>query len=80
MIKLKPCPFCGGEASIERYGTTKISTQYSCNFCGCFLETGETFNHGLRWNERFSKKSLKCLDKRMLIDYIYKIINLWRKK
>lgn len=53
-MKLLPCPFCGGEASIERFGTTRVSTQYSCDDCGCFLETGEEFNHGRSWNRRAS--------------------------
>lgn len=45
------CPFCGGEASIERYGNTRVSTIYSCDDCGCQLETGEEF-HGRAWNTR----------------------------
>ena len=51
-VQLLPCPFCGGEASIERYGNTRVSTQYHCDDCGCFLETGEEFNHGRSWNTR----------------------------
>ena len=50
--KLKPCPFCGGEAEIERYGTRKVSTVYVCTECGCQLETGEEWNHGTQWNTR----------------------------
>ena len=53
-MKLLPCPFCGGKASIERFGNTRVSTQYSCDDCGCFLETGEEFNHGRAWNRRAS--------------------------
>lgn len=49
---LKPCPFCGGKAIIERYGGKKTSTLYCCLDCACSLETGETFNHGNRWNTR----------------------------
>lgn len=49
---LKPCPFCGGEAEIERYGTPRDSTIYSCRWCGCWLETGEERDHGARWNTR----------------------------
>jgi Lar family restriction alleviation protein len=54
--ELKPCPFCGGEAEIERYGTPRYSTIYSCTECGCRLETGETFNHGDTWNTRTEKE------------------------
>ena len=51
-IKLLPCPFCGGEAEIERIGDRRRSTIYSCASCGCRLETGEEWGHGRRWNER----------------------------
>lgn len=50
--KLKPCPFCSGEAEVIRYGNGRQSTQYSCTECGCNLETSEEFNHGGDWNER----------------------------
>ena len=50
--ELLPCPFCGGKAVIERYGTRKFSTIYECEDCGCTLETGEWFNHGKAWNTR----------------------------
>ncbi len=55
-IKLLPCPFCGGEAEIERYGTGRYSTIYQCTECSCRLETGETFHHGASWNQRFEKE------------------------
>ena len=48
MIELKPCPFCGGEAQIERQGSRSFSTIYSCKECGCTLETGEERNYGAR--------------------------------
>lgn len=50
--ELAACPFCGGAASIERFGNTRVSTQYLCDDCGCFLETGEEFHHGRAWNRR----------------------------
>jgi len=49
---LLPCPFCGGEAHIERVGDRRASTVYECGSCGCYLETCEEFNHGRIWNER----------------------------
>lgn len=52
MTELKPCPFCNGYAAIERFGTALTSTQYTCQHCGAFLETGEEFNHGNVWNTR----------------------------
>ena len=50
--KLLPCPFCDGEAEITQHGTTRMSTHYECIECGLQLESGETFNHGARWNTR----------------------------
>lgn len=50
--ELKPCPFCGGEALISRYGTRRFSTVVECTECGCTLENGETFRHGEAWNTR----------------------------
>lgn len=51
-LRLKPCPFCGGPAQIERFGNTRVSTIYACDECGCRLETGEEFRHGRSWNRR----------------------------
>lgn len=51
-MKLLPCPFCGHEAEIERYGDIRQSTIYSCTCCGCRLETNETYDHGSQWNVR----------------------------
>lgn len=58
MIELDECPFCEGNAEIVRYGDRKVSTQYACQNCGCFLETGETFNHGTQWNTRPREASI----------------------
>lgn len=34
--KLKPCPFCGGEAMLNYFGSRPISYyQISCSECGC---------------------------------------------
>lgn len=51
--ELKPCPFCGGKAQIERYGNNRQSMQIRCEDCGCFLETGETWiDENCHWNKR----------------------------
>lgn len=50
---LKPCPFCGGEADIERMGDRLHSMIYACQECGASLETGETWlGAECRWNRR----------------------------
>lgn len=52
--KLKPCPFCGGEAELVQRGTRRQSAQISCTNCGCFFECGAETEEGWidRWNER----------------------------
>lgn len=50
--ELKPCPFCGGKAIIERHGTTRQSMIYACTNCGCRLECGDIFRVGHSWNTR----------------------------
>lgn len=56
--ELAACPFCGSTATIERFGNTRVSTQYQCDDCGCFLETGEEFHHGRAWNRRPREEAL----------------------
>lgn len=51
MMTLKPCPFCGGEAQVERYGTARASSIVSCSECGCTLESNEQ-GAGHNWNRR----------------------------
>jgi hypothetical protein len=66
-VKLAPCPFCGEEAEIERYGNRRVSTIYRCTFCGCSLETGEEWDHGAQWNERVTlpRKDQRSIWKRI---------------
>ena len=52
MIKLLPCPFCGGNAEIEQEGTGRQSCIVRCTNCGCSLESSESFNSGSSWNTR----------------------------
>lgn len=75
--KLKPCPFCGETASIERYGNHRVSTIYQCDHCSCRLETGEVWDHGKVWNHRTDPEKsppdpelLECLKdaRRLLTD------------
>jgi hypothetical protein len=56
-MNLKPCPFCGGEAEIERMGSSRQSMIYSCLMCGCRLETGEEWlDDDCRWDKREEKE------------------------
>lgn len=52
MEALKPCPFCGGDAELERAGDRHQSTIYACLYCSCRLETGEEWGYGTNWNTR----------------------------
>ena len=56
---LLPCPFCSGQAEVERFGTPKQSTIYVCTDCGCKLETGEEWGFGREWNKRYNMKGEK---------------------
>ena len=56
--KLKPCPFCGGKADVERMGTHRASMIISCTNCGCSLESGETSLEKCNWNDRQPCKEL----------------------
>lgn len=65
MIKLKPCPFCGGEAKLYRYAIDEyLSAEIKCKTC----ESGtkrffDVNNDGMfitnlieAWNRRVDKK------------------------
>ncbi len=65
-IDLKDCPFCGGEAEIEQYGTPRMSTIYACQDCGCRLETGEEWGHGRQWNTRAAPQITPEVRERMI--------------
>jgi hypothetical protein len=60
-IELKPCPFCGYPAKIERRGDHRQSTIYQCQGCNCSLETGEEWGHGTRWNDRAQLPEVQTL-------------------
>ena len=64
MEELKPCPFCGGEAEVERYGYRNQSHIVSCMDCGCRIESGDVepfWNSS--WNKRFGIVDEKLLNK-----------------
>ena len=52
MSELKPCPFCGGGDIEFIRGTHRVSTKYTCDNCGCALESGETWQAPAAWNTR----------------------------
>lgn len=65
-LPLDARPFCKGDAEIERMGTPRQSTIYSCTECGCRLETGEEWGHGRIWNERAAPDGLTNSDEHEL--------------
>ena len=87
MIKLKPCPFCGGEAQVEQHGRARVSCIVSCSECGCTLESNEQ-GAGHCWNMRSKEQNMtdtaqrraealyadiadEHLDKNYVIDTLY---------
>jgi Lar family restriction alleviation protein len=50
---LLPCPFCGGSAHIERYGTPRQSCIVECDSCGLRHDSGDEDSMcGQSWNRR----------------------------
>ena len=70
-LELKPCPFCGGEASFERNGTSRQSCIVVCESCGCRFESGEKGDAcGNSWNTRAVNthdELVKALDGMVLV-------------
>lgn len=59
---LKPCPFCGAEAEVEREGTSRQSCVVKCTECHCTLESNEV-GFGKWWNRRFNNsKERKAIE------------------
>lgn len=55
MTDLKPCPFCGGEASFK-----PRSFKTSCDLCGAYVPTGATSSDEsiAAWNHRAPSTAL----------------------
>lgn len=50
---LAPCPFCGGVAYFERFGTPRASCVVACEDCGARMEANEEPPFcGSAWNRR----------------------------
>ena len=60
---LLPCPFCGGEAKVQRLGTSRASYIVGCTECHCTLESNEN-GAGYFWNLR---ENVKVGDRVMII-------------
>ena len=48
-IKLKPCPFCGGEA--EMFGNESV-VFVGCKECTCITEWDDDISAEIGWNRR----------------------------
>ena len=49
-IKLKPCPFCGGEAVLDVYKDCGV---VSCKSCSMVMQTGDDgLSAAAKWNHR----------------------------
>lgn len=66
-MKLKPCPFCGADAEITRYGDNISTSLIECTECYCSLETGERGDMiGYKWNKRKHEEALSLVLMNML--------------
>lgn len=51
--ELKACPFCGAEAEIKRFGTSRCSALVGCTQCHAEIESGDTEeDSAYSWNTR----------------------------
>lgn len=59
--KLRPCPFCGGEAEIERMGNRDESCLVVCTNCGCQHEGPDRDEQsGSLWNIRIEEDAARA--------------------
>lgn len=79
--ELKPCPFCGGEAEIERIGTGRQSCIATCTNCGCRHESGDSGERsGHSWNTRTPEKpKLPCVSPENLVEGEWYVFNYHQK-
>ena len=56
-VKLKPCPFCGGEAHLTSYGVNPTTYEIECKGCGCYQHEHDSKQNVIdRWNTRYDNK------------------------
>lgn len=81
--ELKACPFCGGEAEIERKGTQRASMIICCVNCGCKVESGDVFGMTdpayYTWNTRPAQSEAVGVEElvKALEDIIFTASKLW---
>lgn len=60
-VELKPCPFCGGTASIVQPGTRRQSCVVECDSCGLSHDSGDEGEHcGKSWNRRDGDRAIEA--------------------
>lgn len=59
IIRLKPCPFCGGEPDLQHIGNEhlkKRAIKIKCKQCRC-QRTDAAIYHGFNWLEEVAAKN-----------------------
>jgi Lar family restriction alleviation protein len=52
-VKLKPCPFCGGDADLLEQDPRQLATLVACSDCGASIPASTSEDDAIRrWNTR----------------------------
>ena len=84
MTKLKPCPFCGGEAKVgcEKYWQPKVSRRIICT--NCYSSSGwyRTEEEAIElWNRRSENEEL-LFTRQFILEHglQYELLNAWNRR
>lgn len=62
MKKLKPCPFCGGEACMQIHGFVGYASTYGVVCLDCCAETRQFYNTENEAREAWSRRTERSED------------------